>query len=212
MDGKNLDCLRQPEDAQDWNELVAAACPGALADLGIALGGEQLLALFSDLGFYTPPALPFDLHAQTIPTTLSHPEAVAIGQDGLLVSPLQMALAATALSNYGQLPAPKIALAVEQASGGWRELAVEGQARDVLEPGVWLIAAQNLANADLPIWEMTGRGLGEEGQVYTWYLAGSLVRENQENQARCVVILLESDKPVLARYIGQTLLLAALDA
>jgi cell division protein FtsW (lipid II flippase) len=68
-----LECVRQPLDPTVWSELVAAACPGALAELGISLGGEKLLALFNDLGFYTAPALGFDLHAQTMPSTLERP-------------------------------------------------------------------------------------------------------------------------------------------
>ena len=200
---QRFDCVRQPRDTKDWDQLVASACPGALAQLGVALGGERLLALFGDLGFYSAPDLPLELHAQSMPTTLDRPEVSAIGQDGLAVSPLQMARAACALSNAGMRPEARIVLEIEQAGGGWQ--AVEGaEAHAVLGGAFSASLVQGLAYEPLAIWEVTGHALGEQGQVYTWYLAGSLPERSPA--ARCAVVLLESDNRGLAQLIGRELL------
>ncbi len=203
LDDQRFDCLRQPGDAEDWDRLVASACPGALAQLGVALGGERLLALFADLGFYSVPDLPLELHAQSMPATLERPEASAIGQVGLAVSPVQMAAAACALSNAGLRPEARIVLDVEQAGGGWLALA-GAEAHEVLIGAFSTSVLQGLAYDPLAIWEVTGRALGDQGEIYTWYLAGRLPEGSAE--ARCVVVLLESDNRVLAQSIGRELL------
>jgi cell division protein FtsW (lipid II flippase) len=210
MDDLELDCVRQPLDPAVWSELIAAACPGALAELGIALGGENLLGLFNELGFYTAPALGLELRSQSMPSTLERPGPVAVGQEGLQISPLQMALAAAALTHYGQLPPAQIALEVEAIEGGWQQLEPEGEAVQALNNTLAQATAQNLASADLPIWEVTGQAIGDDGRIYTWYLAGTLSEQTEDGEARCVVILLESDKPALAQSTGQSLLLAAM--
>jgi cell division protein FtsI/penicillin-binding protein 2 len=200
---QSFDCVRQPADSKDWGSLVASACPGALAHLGVVLGGESLLALFTDLGFYAAPNLPLDLDAQSSPTMVDRPEASAIGQGGLAVSPLQMAAAACTLSNAGLRPEARIVLQVEQAGGGWQTLE-SGDAYTVLGGSFSTSVVQELAYEPLGIWEVTGRASGEEGQVYTWYLAGSL--PDGSTRPRCAVVLLESDNRVAAQFIGRELL------
>ena len=203
LDDQRFDCVRQPADVKDWDRLVAAACPGALARLGVALGGERLLALFADLGFYSTPDLPLDLHARSMPASLERPEASAIGQDGLGVSPVQMAAAACALGNSGMRPQARIVLEIEQAGGDWQ--AAEGaEAHKVLGGAFSTSALPRLAYEPLDIWEVNGRALGKQGQIYTWYLAGSL--PERFGDGRCVVVLLESSNRVLAQSIGRELL------
>lgn len=202
VEGQRFDCLRQPAAEADWEHLVSVACPGALAQLGIALGGEQMLALFDGLGFYSAPDLHLELSAQSKPTTLVRPEVAAIGQDGLRVSPVQMAQAACALSNAGLLPAANIVQAIQQPDGSWQALTAAVSA-ETLDATFAANMAQALAYQPLSIWELTARSYGEDGQIYTWYLAGDLPNQGE---GRCVVVLLESDSPANARAIGRELL------
>lgn len=204
-------CLRQPSNPEDWNALIAAACPGAIAELGLALGDEVLLSLFRDLGFYSAPSLRLAAFAQEAPASLSRPGLAAIGQSDLLVSPLQMALAVSTLSNFGQVPAPQIALAIEQSDGVWLELEAIDEPRTVLNSSLATSSAQNLASETLPIWQSAGRAYGEPGQPYSWYLAGTLPGQTGEGESFTIVVLLEKDEAALAQSIGQRLLLAALD-
>ncbi|MGH2583264.1 MAG: FtsW/RodA/SpoVE family cell cycle protein [Anaerolineales bacterium] len=201
----SLDCIRNPADPEDWDELIAAACPGALAEFGVALGSERLLALFDALGFFTAPAIELDLQAQANPMSLDRPGAAAAGVDTLRISPLQLALAASALSNYGVIPAPKVALEIEDPAGGWQPFLFAGEPRTALNSAFALSTAQNLANPNLPIWELIAEAIDPIGRTYTWYLAGTL--SGEAGYDRVVVVLLELDYPALARAIGRALII-----
>ncbi|MCL5428829.1 MAG: penicillin-binding transpeptidase domain-containing protein [Chloroflexi bacterium] len=211
LNGRRYECARQPQDDESWNELIEAGCPGALAQLGLSLGGDRLMELFSDLGFYSAPALPLETHAQAAPTSLDRPEAAATGQDDLRVSPLQLAMAACTLSNYGKLVAAQITLAAEQPDGTLEELTQPSSPVEVFNRSAAVSTMQSLAVANLPIWELTGQALDEEGKTITWYLAGALSGFTGDETGRCIVILLESDQPALARSIGRELLLSAIE-
>jgi cell division protein FtsW (lipid II flippase) len=207
VEGASVDCLFSPTDPQSYDSLIAAACPGASADLGLALGGDRLLELFVNLGFYGTLNLPWELHEQAMPSSLERPEAAAAGQGGLLVSPLQMARAACTLSNFGEIEQPTVVIEIELADGGWQPDGSTTEPKQVFESASATGVAQRLALPTRSIWEYTGQAWGEDGQGFTWYLAGSL--PSQEGSRQCTAVLLESDNPGLARAIGRELLSAA---
>ena len=209
VDETEINCLRQPQDPDNWDSVITAACPGPISALGLALGDESLLQLFTDLGFYSAPVLRLDTLATAPPSSLSRPGLAAIGQSDLHVSPLQMALAASTLTNFGQVPAPQIALAVEQEIGDRLILDSLSEARSVLNSSLAMASAQNLTSETLSIWQFSGRSFGEQGQIYSWYLAGSLPGQ-AEDDGLTIVVLLEKDEAALAQAIGQRLLMAAL--
>jgi cell division protein FtsW (lipid II flippase) len=210
LDGKVLNCVSQPADDQDWDALIAAGCPGALAQLGLALGEQNLLTLFTQLGFYQAPDVQVEIHSQPAPAELSTPGAAATGQAGLLVSPLQMALAAAALSNQGEMPPAQLVLAIEDANGNWQDVEPNSEPQTALGNVAAMGAAQRLANMDLQIWEYTARASGEHNQPFTWYIAGSLPAAGKP--ARVVVVLLESYNAAIARSVGRELMNAAIDS
>ncbi len=207
LNGTTLECT-QPPSEMEWDALIAAACPGALAQLGLALGEQNLLTLYSALGLYTAPSVPLRQPSFAAPASLPRPGEAATGQAGMLVSPLQMARVAATLSNGGQLPAAQLALAVKDASGEWQPYTEPSAAQAVLTSAAAFSQAQRLAAEDAPIWELRTTAQGASGLHYTWYLAGSLSRGSQP--ARVVVVLLEGSSPQQAAAIGRQVLLTAL--
>lgn len=207
LDGQRYDCMREPQDPKNWPQLIEAGCPGALAQLGLALGGEQLLDLFKNLGFYSTPILPLETHAQRTPISLDRPEASAIGQEGLQLNPLQMARAACALSNdEGQVVSPQITLGLEQPDG-LQALNEPGTTTQVFSRSTASSVALSLSAPNLPIWQLTGQAITDQGRAITWYIAGSLYGLTGPHTDKCVVVLLESKLPAMARNIGRELLL-----
>lgn len=121
------------------------------AQLAVTLGGEELLTFAQNVGFGRRPALPIP----TAPGHLPDPQslrdpastaAIGIGQGELLVTPLQMALAAAAIANGGMRPDPYLVTALRRPGGSIQPVA-EPRSKRVLSEGTahWLREAMIMA-------------------------------------------------------------------
>jgi cell division protein FtsW (lipid II flippase) len=150
---------------------------------------------FTALGFYTAP----NLHLPV--ATASSP-----GQS-LRISPLQMALAASALSDKGLRPAPRLAMAVKTPSQGWVVLPPLSQPVKVLSSSSATSATQALMVKGQPLWLWSGLA-GTTIKPFAWALAGTL--PGWQGTPMAIVVLLEDANQQWAAYIGQQLLVAAM--
>ncbi|MQC26325.1 MAG: hypothetical protein DWG76_02600 [Chloroflexi bacterium] len=207
LDNATLECQRQPANPANWAAVIASACPGPIAELGLTLGSQGLISLYRDLDFYSPTPLRLEAHTPSA-ISIERPGLAALGRSTLRLSPLQIALAAATLSNYGELPPAHLALAVEQSDGQWLELEPLTESRAVLNRALTAATAQELRSPYLPLWQYAAPGVGENGETVTWYMAGSMPGGTKNY---VVVILLEQDNPILAKSIGQRLWLAAIN-
>lgn len=209
FDDETLDCSGVPNDPNNWEDLISSGCPEPSAKLGLALGGDSLLELFNYLGFYNAPNLRMAtaISSET-PLTIAIPEAAAIGQSDLIISPLQLALAACTLSNAGVIPAPQIALTVSGGQIGSEALSALGESRRVFSASAANAAALGLKSDAMPIWQTLATAINGPAQTITWFVAGTLPGE--PNTRLVVVVLLEIYNPQLAESIGQTVLQTAM--
>jgi cell division protein FtsW (lipid II flippase) len=202
-----LNCAVDPH-TQTWPGVIGAGCPAPIAVLGeqIALNseGELLLDLFERLGFYETPALRLPAAAQVAPVSLPNPQHSAVGQANLLVSPLQMALAAATLSTDGIRPAPRLVQAVQNQSGGWTNLPSLESSAQVFTGGGANATAYSLRVGEMPFWHSVARAQNTPGQAISWYLGGSL--PDWTGTPLSLALLLEEDDPDQALEIGQQLL------
>jgi cell division protein FtsW (lipid II flippase) len=232
--------------SEDWGPAVSAGCPAPTLALARALveepaqsgelrgqneeppltPGAYLQAFFQDLGLFTAPAL-------RLPTTSSLPleesqdfEQLVLGQSDLRASPLQMALAAAALSAGGVRPAPRLVVAVDTPQAGWVVLPYLSEPAPVFTPPAAEAAARALtadgrngtgrdpASAPLPAWQSLAHIPAIQGEQeganpgLTWFLAGTLPGWNGTPLA--LALVLEEDNPALAEEIGHAVLRAAL--
>jgi cell division protein FtsI/penicillin-binding protein 2 len=173
--------------------------PFALALFGAnQQSGTDNQKVFDAFGFMRPPQLEFQT-AKSVTTS---------DGDGILISPLQAALAASALSNHGIVPAPRIATAVDTPQAGWVVLPAPGGSFEAVTPvQADEAAAVNIAEGQ-NYWSHLGRATGIEGPV-TWFLAGT--PPNWQAIPLAVVVLLEEDNESLAQKIGQELLTDAMN-
>ena len=209
INGERADCLHPPSDATPtWQYAIQNGCPAAIHALGSQIGSGGLLNLYDKLGFYTVPQVRLPaapISEKQIKTT---PGTAAFGMHGLRISPLQMALAAAALSNGGLRPAPRLALSVNTPEQGWVVLPPLQDPVRVYPADILQVTMETLNNGAQPYWQSGGRNLpGEE--TYTWYLGGSL--PNWQGVPVAIAVLLEEDNPYLAEYIGQAVLQTALN-
>ena len=58
---------------------------------------------------------------------------------------------------------------------------------------------------------MSSRAYGEEGEIFSWYLAGSLPGQSSDGMSYTIAVIIEKDEIALAQAIGQRLVLQAID-
>jgi len=212
VNGGRLGCSATISQPYTLAEAYSAACPAPFADLGERLGPKGMAQAIERWKLtVTPPPLEVpteaaDWYADVLSTTAAL-RAEAIGQGELVVSPLQMALVAGTLANEGVMPAPRLALRVQEADGAWYEHSSLGEPESVIAPS---IALSLLAG-----WKSYGDGVaghwgaamaGEEKSPHAWFLGVA----PEEAPRYAVAILLEHPAdPQRAMEIGNALLRAA---
>jgi len=201
--GRSWQCARPlaADAVADWGSLIANGCPGALAQLGRRLGSPTLETLFLSLGFHQAPDIPLVV-APSRPLHVEDPALAAIGQENIVVTPLQMALAVAAFNNEGVRPAPRITGAVQTPLQGWVILP-GGNPHETLLPARPTRFLDALATTTGPYWEALGGAISNQTPI-TWYLAATL--PDWQGTPLAVAVVLEEANPALAEQIGEVLL------
>jgi cell division protein FtsW (lipid II flippase) len=158
---------------------------------------QEVTTLYKDLGLFTTPQLRM-------------PVATAAGVDDLKnmrVSPLQLAIAAAALSNGGIRPASRMALAVDTPQQGWVVLPALDQTEKIFPAEAINGIIIQLSTHNQPYWEWNGQA-GTDEEPITWYLAGTL--PDWQGTPLTVVVLIEGKYPFKAQDVGRLLIQAAI--
>ncbi|MCX8067767.1 MAG: FtsW/RodA/SpoVE family cell cycle protein [Anaerolineae bacterium] len=226
VNGVLLGCREEPLEGELMVGAFRLACPGPFAALGEALGTEGLREAFLRWGL-TEGLVPESVAGTRAPEPTPPPGArptptpsvglplredaarEAVGQGGLTVSPLQMALVAATVANDGVRPVPRRVLEVEGPAGEWRAAEPLRAPRRVLSP--------DLARTVLSAWEpltpkvaghLGTAVTGERGESHAWFLGVAPVGKPQY----AVAVLLErAADPEAARRVGRLMLEAALE-
>lgn len=180
--------------AQGSYPIGAAASPfRAVLDQPGQPRSSELIDLYTRLGFYATPEL-------RMPVA----RAPGLGElSELRVSPLQMAIAASALSNRGVRPSARIALAVNTPQQGWVVLPAMGRSSQALPGTSADQSADKLAVAQAPYWEYVGTA--QSGQeTDTWYLAGTL--PGWKATPLALAVLIEGNESMSAQRIGEQII------
>ena len=172
--------------------------PLAHALLGDIVPGEnEIRNVHEAFGFHRVPEI-----RMQVAESLSNTEL-----ENLHVTPLQVALAAAALSNEGMVPAARIAMAVKTPNDGWVILPALGTPFQAVEAAAAEEAAGSFIQEGQNYWSHTGRATEKETSV-TWFIAGT--PPNWQASPLVVVVLLEEVNVSLAQRIGQDLLVDAM--
>jgi cell division protein FtsW (lipid II flippase) len=199
----NLDCALPPEEPLNWQTVVANGCQNPQVALAEMIGADPLFDLYQELGFFSAPRL----HLQVAePITPDRSDLISFyrGDGQIKVSPLQMAMAASALTNYGVLPGPRIVNAFQDPGSSWNTLPkLQGNA-NVLAANSTNQITQLLRVTDLPYWQVISVVKADNGGTITWFMAGTSIE--WQGQPIAAVVLLEDNAPELAESIGQSLI------
>jgi len=205
-----LDCAITPEEPLTWEKISMSGCPAPLSRLGTQIGETGLNELFTALNFYQSPEIRLETAPPYIPEGFSTPGITAYGQADILITPLQLGLAAAALTNKGLMPSPAFLINAESPEGGWISTLPDQPPTRIFTQSAAEITTQALAHKSLPLWETTAHAITNAGATLTWYLAGSLPSETTIDQVFAVVVLLEVQNAELAINIGRQILINAM--
>jgi len=132
----------------------------------------------------------------------------------LQISPLQMAIAASTLSNEGWRPAPRLVMSVNTPQAGWVMLPPTSQPQQVFSPEAANTTANALSDEELSIWQVVSagdKGVGNSSEAnpgYAWFIGGTL--PDWGGVPLAVAVLLEENNPHRALEMGQSMLQSAM--
>jgi cell division protein FtsW (lipid II flippase) len=162
------------------------------------LDRTELRAVYEAFGFDRSPQLNIETAAPISTSEVSNWH----------VSPLQAALASAALSNQGTVPAPRLAISVNTLQQGWVILPALGTPFEVIQAAEADEAAESFIMDGKNYWSHIGRATGDESAV-TWFIAGT--PPNWQATPLVVVVALEEDNERIAQWMGQELLVDAMN-
>ena len=202
-----MDCSSPIVEA-NWGDAISAGCSLPVLRLGEELGTERFTTLLVDLGFFTAITLGPDGGDEYTPTAIRSPDDVLLGRSDFVVSPLQVARAGALLSAGGAVPEPQLAAAVNLPDSGWTVFPAGSESQQITSRLSADGVAELLADETLPVWQTVSKLENDQGQVITWYLAGTL--PDWSGAPLVLVIALEDGTPEKALSIGRGMMEAAL--
>ncbi len=173
-------CNASGETAPDPNTLADALVHSyntTFAQIGQQLGQDELVERMQAFGFWSP--IPIDYPREQMATSgiyrrpgqIADPDRkvdvsrIAIGQAGLLASPLQMAMVTAAIANRGVLMAPRVTDRVRSPSG--RVVAAPSD-EEIGRP----VSARTAATLAGIMQRVVDEGTGREAQIGDLPVAG----------------------------------------
>lgn len=119
-------------------------------------------------------------------------------------SPLQISMAAAALSAVGIQPAPLFVTAVNTPEDGWTLLPTLGKPDEAFSTAYTRTTTISPAVEESSIWQFLAVSPNGPDLRVTWYLGGTL--SNWNGQPLALALLLEVNDPSLAEEIGRTVI------
>ena len=201
INGEIKGCLGSPSFPLTWGSAISNGCPKQIAALVETLSQQQINELINNLELDQAPSIPLPV-AEASEIVSVNPEKMISGADGLLVSPMQVAKAASVFSTNGQIPAIQIGTAVLSPTEGWI-IFPSGTSRPAFSQQTANTVAHSLAMEVLPAWKVLGRA-GSGNSLVSWFIGGTL--SDWTGTPLSIVVVIEEDNPTLVNQIGETIL------
>lgn len=200
----DLNCSLAMDEELNWQGLVANGCLGAQATLADITGGTGLRDLYRNFGLFSEPQLRLVVAEATQLGSDISDETLAQGQSPFEVSPLQIGIAASVLTNQGTLLSPRIVSAYKNPAGEWVTLPKLGTNTEILSPELTNRVTALIKNPDIPLWQVTSSVDTEDGERIAWFVAGTTA--DWQGQPTTLVVVLENASASTAAQIGEDLI------
>lgn len=169
VDGQTIQCATAVSEPATWADVLKNRCPGPLQDLGDRLGLSGLDAIFNQFQFNNPPDLPINTEIVAL-EALADPLLAGIGQENLLISPLQLALAWSTLGNEARMVPPALVTAVQNEAGDWETVGPAAADQTPILSDPTLRALRRELTQDDRVEFSTLVLSGPDGSTNAWYV------------------------------------------
>ncbi|MFU8826093.1 MAG: FtsW/RodA/SpoVE family cell cycle protein [Brevefilum sp.] len=203
----NLECARPLEEPLTWQTVIANGCQQPQMRVAGELGVVLLQNTYQNFGFFSSPRFHLPVAEPSVPDPADL-DAFYRGEGSFVISPLQMAMAASTIAHQGMLPGPRIVNAYQNPLDGWTTLPKLQVNADALPPASAQQVNQLLSLANAPYWQVLATVERENQPPVTWFVAGTST--DWQGQPMIVVVVLEQDSSILAEIIGRTLIESAI--
>lgn len=197
-------CALSIDEDINWQQLIANGCLTVQNDLSKITGEADLMALYETFGLFSEPQLRLLVADAFMPEEGISNETLFQGQAPFQVTPLQMGIAASALTNQGNLPSPRIVNAYRNPEGEWVTLPKLSTNVEILPSGVADRVTSLIKNPDSPIWQVTSSVVTEDEGTISWFIAGTT--SEWQGQPTILVVVLEDKTALSAQQIGADLI------
>lgn len=201
QNGELWDCLQDPGKIDNLGSAIMAGCPAPTIQIAETLTIDQISLLYHQLGFYSIPSLSLPQINPSTPQTVTHQIDLLIGSGAPMISPLQMGMAVSALTNSGILPSPRFVLSVQTPDQGWVVLPEKSHSL-VMDAEELVDVTRLLQLHNIPAWHTLAQSR-QADKTFTWFIGGTL--PDWRGAPLALVILLEEDAPDQALKIGTDL-------
>jgi cell division protein FtsW (lipid II flippase) len=205
---RELNCTLPIDETLTWAAFINRGCLNTQEDLADILGFESVFEILQNLGLFTMPSMYLDLASANAPN--SGTERIFFNdKNSFSITPLQMALAASTITNGGILPGPRLVSAYFSPEQVWETIPKLTPNQQVISEEIANEVALMMEVPGNPYWQAVAMSPHpEENENTTWFVAGTT--SNWPGQPLTIVILLETTDPFRAQEIGQSLIQEAL--
>lgn len=196
-------CAINPGLDLTWQSVITNGCQAIQTRLAEISGWDEVFNIYQNLNLFSPPNLRLNVALAGNPGN-ENLEEFFVEEGNFNVTPLQVALAASAITNQGILPAPRLVNGYHNSQGEWITLPKLSENIQAIDPQSSLRINNLLAMPDSAHWQVTSTATTEDDRTITWFVAGT--GPNWQGQPTTVVVLLERDAPTIAEQIGLSLL------
>jgi peptidoglycan glycosyltransferase len=186
INGTATYCASIAQEPASWQNVLGHRCPGPMLDLADTLLLADLEESFNRFHLTQQPILPLNTETATYPP-LADKSLAVIGQDNLIVTPLQVAVAWLALHNNGRFPPLRLVSAIQNAQGTWETIAPTAtESETAVSPQTARAILHALPRTN-GITEFSTLVLsGPDDSINSWYLGAT-------DSGHTVVIVLEDE-------------------
>lgn len=201
VSGKILDCAGAIPSELSFSNELSAGCPAATLSLARSLGKTQLNEVIDKFGFESAPTIPLQVAAPSKISDIGDLGQFLFGANQLRVTTLQVARAASAITNGGKLVSPRLVASIKNPIQGWVVLPVD----PVVQIDLPNIAAlkEQLRAPGTHQWQVLVSSQSPQGSL-TWFIGGTT--KDWSGMPVAIALVLEENNPTFAKSTGETIL------